>query len=684
MNDGTYRSLCGLCHMGCGIIATVENGKVTQVKGDPAHPGSKGRLCPKAASIPEIITSPDRLKMPLIRRSRSEELHEVSWEEALDFAAERLAEIKEKYGPRGLIRCKGAPVNYESRDGFKQFMIAYGSDNETGAANLCSVPRATGYSNVIGAKTEPDPFHTNLFIYWGSNPMASTRMGGFCSFDMPDEVIRRLKERGVKIIAVDPICSETARRADEWIQLKCGSDSALLLAMMNHIIENDLYDHEFVVNYTEGFDKFREHVKQFPPEWAAPITGLSAEKIRSFAEEYATANPASIADGNGTDMYANVVDTSRLLAMIQGLCGYLDIFGGNMFLPFIPQKRMGMKPSPDRFGKKQFPFFPEIPFTYFKESILSGEPSCPKAMIVMHANPALVQANCERTKEALGKLELLIVNDIFMTATAELADIVFPDVSPFERYSYRAYSSYDKPFAGCGRPLADPPGQARCAYETEYALAKRLGIEDKYEYHDDIGNINCMLSPSGITFEQLEREQYCFMDAKVEEKKYAKSGTLPNGGKMLFYNDKFEAAGLSPMPIYRKPSNAEEKISDTYPLLGTNLRPLPFVHTKLHNMKATTGIHPYSELWISPKDAAARKIDEGDFALVLTDKSEGRFIVKIMDKQPEGLIAAEFGWGNPTDSGPSLNSLSDDVFSDPVAGSTPNRLFACQVIKVYS
>jgi anaerobic selenocysteine-containing dehydrogenase len=340
-----------------------------------------------------------------------------------------------------------------------------------------------------------------------------------------------------------------------------------------------------------------------------------------------------------------------------------------------------MTPSKDRFGKEQYPLFPEVSFSYFKEALLRDDPKCPKAMIVMHANPVLVQANSNRTRQALEKLELIIVNDIFMTATGEMADIVFPDTSPFERWSYRAYSSYDRPFVVCGRPLVDPPGQARTSYETERELAQRMGLEGAYPFQNDWEQVDYMLSPTGITMKQLDEQQYCFAEMHPEERKYIKQGFFPGGGKLKFYSEEYKQAGYPPMPIYRDPAGGLACVSQAYPLLCTSRRPREFVHTKLHNMEATTRLHRHAQLWISQADATARGLKEGDFSILKTEIGQARFCIHIADRQPVGLVAAEFGWGNPTDDGPDVNSLIADGAWDPISGATPNRLFVCQVEK---
>lgn len=180
MKDGTIRTTCGLCHMSCGMAVSIRNGKIAEITGDAEHPASRGYLCPKAFAVPEMLSSPDRLTKPLKKTSTGAQI-EISWDEAFDFAAERILEIREKYGAKSILRCGGAPVNYGARDGLNALMNVIGSASSTGAASQCSVPRLTGYVDVIGERGEPDFERAKLIVLLGTNPLNSNRLGGYCS-----------------------------------------------------------------------------------------------------------------------------------------------------------------------------------------------------------------------------------------------------------------------------------------------------------------------------------------------------------------------------------------------------------------------------------------------------------------------------------------------------------------------
>jgi anaerobic selenocysteine-containing dehydrogenase len=336
MEEKVFRSICGFCHTNCGLKIHVHDGKISSVEGDPDHPVNRGYLCSKAKGIKQLVESEDRLKHPLKKTKGG--WARISWDEALNFAAERLTKIRETYGPESFVRCYGAPVSYEGRDGFLEFMAAYGSTTTTGAGNLCQVPRQVAFNLAFGAKPEPDYENTQLIILWGSNPVNTNRFSSYASYDGFHKIIPRARERGVKIIVVDPMRSETVPLADDWIRPNIGTDSALGLAMIHTMIQEDLYDEAFVGQWVVGFDELKKHVETLSPEWAERITSVPADRIREFARLYAKTQGATIQEGNGLDMHTNGVDMVRVICILIALTGNIDRPGGNVFFPFAPQR----------------------------------------------------------------------------------------------------------------------------------------------------------------------------------------------------------------------------------------------------------------------------------------------------------------------------------------------------------
>ena len=684
MEEKTYRSICQFCHTNCGIIVHRRANGTIDVEGDPEHPMNRGRCCPKVAAIPEVIGSEDRLKVPL--RKTSKGFEEISWEKALEFAADRLGEIRDRFGPLSLVRCSGAPVSYQCRDGFLEFMGAFGSPNFTGAANICMVPRMTAFMAITGGiRAEPDYDNTGLVLFWGSDPLTSERYGSYAAYNGTRQVIPRLKERGIRMISIDPYRSKTADQADEWVRIRPGGDVALGLAMIHVIIQESLYDKAFVEAYTSGFDALAEHVQTCDPAWAEALTGIPAKTIEHLAKTYATTKPATIYEGNGLDMIANGVDAVRTVAILIGLTGNLDAPGGNVFMPFAQQSSLPTKavPAEKRVGYEQFPLFREVPFPAIKSSLLGEEQRRPRAMIVHHCNPVLIQANEKRTRQALEKVDFLMVNEIFPTATSALADLVLPITSDFESYGYRAYSSLEGGFLALARPVAQPVGQSRPIFEVEYELAERMGLEKQYPFQDTISWLKHMIRPSGVSFERLDGEQIVYATPPVQYRKFEQGGFNTPSGKVEFYSTAFESKGYSPLPVFSEPTGdplgPDARSSKEFPLLGSTKRPAQFVHTKFRNIKALTRSYPDPLVWLHPQDASERSILEGNEVEVSSPRGQITLKAKLTEDTQPGHIWIDFGWGNPTDGKANINVLVDDTNFDPVSGGTPHRLFKCQV-----
>ena len=686
MEEKTFRSICQFCHTNCGIIVFRHADGTLSVDGDPEHPVNRGRCCPKVAAIPEVIHSKDRLTVPL--RKTSKGFERISWDRALDFAAEKLGDIRERFGPLSLARCGGAPVSYQCRDGFMQFMGAFGSPNMTGAANVCMLPRMTAFGALAGGiRAEPDYDNARLVLFWGTDPLTSERFGAYAAYNGMRQIIPRLKGNGTRIISIDPFRTKTVQLADDWIRINPGTDVALGLAMIHVIIREALYDKTFVERYTVGFEELADHVGVFDPRWAEALTGIPEKTIEDLARTYATTKPATVYEGNGLDMYANGVDAVRTIVILIALTGNLDVPGGNVFMPFVPQTHLPTMnvPTENRIWYDRFPLFGEVPFPAVKESLLQGQDERPRAMIVHHSNPVLVQAHEKRTRQAMEQLDFLMVNDIFPTATSEMADLVLPMTSDFESYGYRAYSSIEGGILALARPVASPAGESRPVFDVEYELAKRMGIHRDYPFQDTLSWLKTMIRPSGVSFERLDQEQIVYAAPPIRYRKYEETGFNTPSGKVELSSSVFKAKGYDPLPTYSEPAGEPlgpgGRSSHKFPLLGSSKRPARFVHTKLKNIEALSRLYPEPCLWLHPRDAAERSIEDGDGVEVTSPRGEIALKAKLTEDTQPGLVWVDFGWGNPTDGKASMNVLVNDAYFDPVSGGTPHRLFECDVKK---
>jgi len=684
MGDKPIRTLCQFCHTNCGIIVKKSSTGALTVEGDPDHPANRGRCCAKAAAIPEVISSKDRLRHPLKKTQAG--FKKISWDEALTLASDRLGEIREKHGPLSLVRCAGAPVSYQCRDGFLEFMGAFGSPNMTGSGNLCMVPRMIAFNAVLGERrAEPDYDSSSLVLFWGANPLATERFAAFSAYNGMRQIVPRLKERGAKIITIDPVRTKTVQQSDQWIRINPGSDIALGLAMIHVIIKEGLHDKGFVEQYTDGFDALGKHVQAYDPQWAGPITGVPESEIVNLARTFAGTKPAAICEGNGFDMYVNGVDAVRVVAMLIALTGNMDIPGGNVIMPFVRQSVLPTKdvPGDKRLARDQFPLFWGNPFSAVKEAILGNKDNRPRAMIVHHANPVLIQSNEKRTRQAFEKMDFVIAGDIFPTATTEMADLILPVTSTFESCGYRAYSSVEGGFMALARPVAEPVGESRSVFEVEYALAEKMGLHRDYPFNDALSWLKFMIKPSGVPFERFDDEQIAYATPPLQYRKYAESGFNTPSGKVAFYSQQFEKNGYSPIPAYTEPGgeplDGKSQSEKGFSLLGTTRRPGSFVHTKFKNLAALSKSYPEPLAVIHVKDAADRSVAEGDMVEVTSPQGSIRLKARLVEDMNPGLVLVDFGWGNPTDGKASINMITNDTHFDPISGGTPNRIFPCEL-----
>jgi len=674
-------TICGFCHAGCGMSVSVRQGRIEKVRGNPDHPSSRGKLCPKGAAAKQVVYSPERLKYPMWKTERGFE--RISWDEALDRIAGTLIEIKEKDGPEKVVLTRGAPVNGEVMDPFTQLMAAYGSPNITNVAHLCSLPRSLGQQLVCGSRTMPDYENTRCIIMWAANPTDSRMFGEGMTYERFDRVIVEARKRGAKLIVIDPRRTEVAAMADDWIDIAVESDLAFALAMLNVIIEEELYDREFVENWAVGFDRLKSHVREMTPEWAERFTRVPADRIREVARTYGTTKPALIVDGNGLDQHPNVVQTVRAIGMLSALTGNIDVPGGNVIPPYPKAAPYPtLHPSIKRLGADEYPLFP-APLPLVFDALLSGQPYRPRAMIVHHSNTLLVNANEKRVREALEKLELLIVCDVFESATTRLADVILPAASDFERFAYRAYPSSRGVFVALQQKVIEPVGESRPVSEVEYDLARRMGLEQHFPWNSNEGWVNYKLKPMGITLEDLQKQAAIYVTPPLEYRKYLGEGFRTPTKKVELYSEKLKSIGQDPLPVYQAPEEEPELVS-RFPLIGTTRRPGDYVHTRFRNVPALRRLQPDPLVRIHPDDAQPGGIGEGDETIVESPHGSITVKAKITTEIRPGLVVVDFGWGNPGDGGANVNLLTNDDVRDPISSTTPNRRFRCQVRKARS
>jgi thiosulfate reductase/polysulfide reductase chain A len=701
--EKTLRSICQACHCNCGVIVHIENGKVTRVTGDPNHPMNRGFICVKGQAQPDLLYHADRLKYPLKRTGARGEgkWQRVSWDDVLDQIGARLAEIQEKYGTESIAVMTGTGPR-TGNNVARLFCLMLGTPNRISVDNhICFAPSTVAETSTYGVMTTmmeigPDYHNANCIMVWGGNPTASHPPRG-------QEITQAKRKRGAKLIVIDPRRTELAAMADLWLQVRPGTDAALALGMMNVIIDEGLYDKEFVDKWCYGFEELRNHVKAFPPERAAEITWLPAESIREAARLYASTRPAAMHHRIGLEHNINSTQTDRALAILVALTGNLDVKGGNLFqlLPAgfsNPCNRLNFPQAIEkkRIGNREFPLARGfVHCALAVEAMLEGKPYPLKAMYCTTGNPVVNMQNSKKMWQALKSLELLVVADFFMQPTAELADFILPastwlekdDMGDFPNLMYTNYIA-------AGQKAIEPLYECRDDREILIELGKRINWPDRVPMPwRDVDELNdAMVKDMGITFRDLQDRGYIIEPMRY--RKYAERGFNTPTGKVELYSTRFKEYGYDPLPDYHEPPESPvstPELLHEYPLiLITGGRNIAHFNTEGRQIPRLRKLAPDPLIEIHPDTAREAGIVEGDRVWLETPQVRGErveFKAKLTADVHPRVVHAPHGWWFPEKPAPEHGCfdsnvnvvLSGDSPREPICGSVRTRGTLCRI-----
>ncbi|MGK9369874.1 molybdopterin-containing oxidoreductase family protein [Melioribacter sp. Ez-97] len=550
---------CDICFWKCAAIAYVKDGKLWKIEGNPKDPLSKGRLCPRGTGGIGAHYDQDRLRAPLIRtRERGEEKwKEVTWDEALDYIASKMKNIKEKYGPESVAMFShGIGGTF-----FKHTLKAYGAIN-FGAPSFaqCRGPRDVGFEltfgDIIGSPEKTDIENAQCLTLIGSHlgeNMHNTQAQEFA----------KAVEKDATIIVVDPRFSVAASKAKYYLPIKPGTDTALLLAWMNVIVSENLYDKEFVDKYGFGFEQFKEEIKQYTPEWAYPETGIEPELIRKTARTMALYKPASLVHpGRHTTWYGNDAQRMRAVALLNALLGNWGRKGGFYFPAKFPVPAYPYPPYPkpekdklDNPGHK-YPFASEEITTGIREATITGKPYPIKGWFIYATNLIQALPNQEETIKAIQNLDLLVVVDVIPSEIAGWADVVLPESVYLERYDELNTAPFREPFVSLRQPVVDPPADQKPNWWIAKRLAEKLGLKEYYPWKNIEEYLDYRLKKAGLSLDLLKKEgvvtapgQPIYVEDGIEPEFYTPSG------KVEFYSVQLQQAGFDPVPKFEKPED---------------------------------------------------------------------------------------------------------------------------------
>jgi anaerobic selenocysteine-containing dehydrogenase len=707
-------TFCGMCgpSENCGVYAFVKNGRFTKVAGMKESPVNKGGLCPKGQSAPQWVYSPDRLKYPLKRIGKKGEgkFKKITWNEAIKIIADKLKIQKEKYGPESLAMLSPARRTYN--DYMQRFLIVHGSPNY-GHSGICAMQRAFTFSYTIGGMPSSDYENAEVIIIWGKQPFFSGP-----AMDSPRSLLKA-KARGAKIISIKPSMEPDVTLADIWVPVRPGTDTALALAMLHVIINENLFDKDFTENYCYGFDKLKEHVQKYTPEWGERISGVPSSQITEVARIYARANCAAIDLGNGVEHTPSSNDAIRAVSILMAITGNINKKGGNMIgggmgpgggmggTRSISVKERYTKEMVDKlvgpeFPKEFQPFMEGTSSAYYRilDSVLTGKPYPIRTIIAPGTQPSVSTRGTKRVLEALKKVDFYVVVDVTRTADMNYADIVLPVATPYE---------IDHPFGTRGNTIVprnrviEPLGDYKSIFEFFLDLGAAMGYGADFWNGSIDECMNYQLAPLGITVSDLRKHPEGItlqqtqpqgspgsggpganknFDTIFSAKSTRLSGApyLPHG-KVEIYNTTFEAAGYNPLPEWREPPESitgTPELIEKYPLILSDYHTSKcYSASWQRNVPYLREVQPYPALHIHPDTAAARGIKDGDWIRVESPHGWMKVKAEIYPGIRPDTVMILHGWWQ------GCKELGFEDFPLADGGANVNNMYSVDPEKVY-
>ncbi|MDI7260819.1 MAG: molybdopterin-dependent oxidoreductase [Thermodesulfobacteriota bacterium] len=690
----------------------VNNGKIESIKNGMGIAGIKG------VRSDELIYHPDRIIYPLKRMGKRGEgkWSRISWEKTLDMMADRFIEIKNAYGPEAIATIIGC--GHKEMAYYATFLFSHvvGTPNVLDINRQCNIPTVIGEMTTYGESILQDPgpdfLRSKCILVWGANPR-HTR-------PPLERDICLAAKNGAKIIVIDPRPPERldsdVKPADLWLKVKPGTDAFLALAMINVIIEEKLYDDEFVQQWCVGFEELSQHVRKFSPGKAEKITWVPRDKIVEASRLFSQKKPSCLHTRLGaSSQHINATQTARAIAIFAALGGSIDTPGGNLladslggyrhqrtisqlpvFPPGVEEKRYGVERYPFICSpKEKMDFFPSLRRSHSPDCIEAFLNSDIKAFYIPGCNIVLSEGNSKRVWEALQKLDFLVVAELFMTPTAELADLVLPAAHfletelPMRAYQRMGPMVYNYILAS--RKIVEPRGECWDDRKIVFELAKRMKIKIPWKSLEEFNDWT--LEPVGIKFKELQNRRAQQLSFPLRYEKYKKNGFRTPSGKIELYAKSLEQFGYDPLPSYREPFKGHFKgvISKRFQFLMISHRDVHYMHSEFRQLPSIRSEYPDPLIEINPRTARNLKIEEGDEIYIETlgfkwrVRGRAKFIPEIHPK----VISCVSHWWFPEIEGPEHGCFQSNINTiiaygppnDPVTGAHQGRAIPCMVSK---
>jgi len=681
MTTTVVRGVCPHdCPDTCAMLITVQDGVATEVRGDPEHPTTNGVLCTKVARYTERTYHPDRLLYPQKRVGKKGEgkFVRISWEEAIDTIAQRLNIIAAK-DPQAIL-----PYSYAGTCGFVQGeAMAHRFFHQTGASlldrTICATAGATGYKYTVGASIGTDleqVQNAQLILIWGSNPIVSnlhlwTRA-------------QEAKRAGAKLIAIDPYRSQTAEKCHQHIAPLPGTDSALALGLMHILIKEDLIDHDYIAQYTLGFDQLAQQVAEWTPQRTAATCGITENEVVQLARDYGNTckkgDAALIRLNYGVQRTHGGGMAVRNIACLPALTGAWRHAAGGAMLSLsggFPKNHDALQ-RPDLIPQHIRPR--TINMTSIGDALLSETSAAfgPKieALIVYNSNPVAIAPDSDQVAKGFSRDDLFtVVLEHFQTDTADYADILLPATTQLEHVD--VHSSYGHYYMMANNAAIAPLGESRPNTEIFRLLARKMGYTDPcFSETDDQMAAKTFRTDDvrAMHFDWDALKRAGWKKLNLPDAPFAAGGFPTPSGKCEFYSEQMRRDGLDPLPTYIAPyesvaSNVE--LAQHFPLAMISPPARNFMNSTFVNVKSLRDTEGEPHLDMHPDDAAERAIQTGDMVRIFNRRGSMAARVRVTEKARPGLVVGlSIWWKKLAGDGQNANAVTSQRLTDMGGGAT--------------
>jgi len=674
------------CPDTCAMIYEVEDEKLVSVKGNKEHPMTRGTLCVKVKDYEKRHYHPDRLLYPhkRIGKKGEKKFERISWEEAINTIHSKWVKIIDEYGPQAIL-----PFSYLGNQGLVHGLNGGDSFfNKLGATvcerTFCGEGSCTAWLSTIGPTAGVDPesyIHSKYIVIWACNSV-STNLHHWA-------IVQDAKKKGAKVVVIDSYKSRTAKQADWHLSPKPGTDGALAMAIINHIISNDLTDKDYIDKYTDGFEELKSHVSDKTPEWASKITGVNKEDIEKLAFELAKNQPAAIRIGVALERHHGGGQTIRAVTCIPGLTGAWKHVGGGItqFPVWEHPYKFDVICRPDLIpeGTRVVNAL-QLGRALLGENIDKNLPI--KSMMCWNANPVTQSPETEKIVEGLQREDLFLVSaEHFISDTASYADILLPASMGAEHEDI--ILSWGHLYLTYNEKCLEAPGEAKPNYEIFRLLAKKFGFnEDQFTWSDDecLENYVDWNAPAcnGIDLNYLKQNGYARLDVGTKDNRVPhKEGNFPtpSGKCQLILRDvnNFVAApfrqmyeGFQPgqplpaLPDYVPPRESPEdnkKLAEKYPLNVISPKSHAFLNSCYANMEGKQKTQGDQFVLMNKVNAKQRNINDGDMVKVFNNRGSYEGVLRLTDDVNPGIIVSTLGYWRQHNKG-TVNSISSAEFAN--------------------